>query len=150
MPIPRRVRRHQACPEYTSEDEVTRDGRSAPLTQLSEEARAHALKRFRLLEPHFDGGVPLTQVAREHGIAPRTAQRWARRYRQNGLAGLARTARADRGRRRLPADLQLLIEGLALKKPRPSAASITRQVRPIAEAQWWPIPSYSTVYAIVR
>jgi putative transposase len=71
-------------------------------------------------------------------------------YRRDGLTGLARTARADRGRRRLPADLQHLIEGLALKKPRPSAASIARQVRPIAEAQKWPVPSYSTVYALLR
>jgi putative transposase len=99
---------------------------------------------------HLEDGVPLAQVAREHGIALRTVQRWMRQYRQAGLTGLARTARADRGRHRLPAELQLLIEGLALKKPRPSAASIARQVRPIAEAQKWPVPSYSTVYALVR
>jgi putative transposase len=99
---------------------------------------------------HLEDGVPLARVARDHGIALRTAQRWVRQYRQDGLAGLARSARADRGRRRLPADLQLLIEGLTLKKPRPSAASIARQVRPIAEARQWPIPSYSTVYTLVR
>jgi putative transposase len=73
-----------------------------------------------------------------------------RQYRQAGLAGLARGTRADRGRRRLPIDLQLLIEGLALRTPRPSAASITRQVATIALAHDWPLPSYSTVYAIVR
>jgi len=40
-----------------------------------------------------------------------------------GLAGLARTARADTGRRRVPAELAGLIEGLALRKPRPTVAA---------------------------
>ncbi len=94
--------------------------------------------------------MPLARIAQEHGVALRTVQRWARQHRQLGLAGLARAARTDRGRRRLPAELQLLIEGLAPQNPRPSAASIARQVRPIAEAQAWPIPSYSTVYAVLQ
>lgn len=94
--------------------------------------------------------MPLTRLAQEHGIALRTAQRWAQQYRQDGLAGLARAVRADRGRPRLPAELQLLIEGLALCKPRPGATSITRQVVTSAMAEGWQAPSYSTVYASVR
>ncbi|MCC6179371.1 MAG: transposase [Chloroflexi bacterium] len=103
-----------------------------------------------MLQPFLEDEAPLTQLTREHGVPLRTSRRWVQQYRQDGLAGLARAARADCGQRRLPANLQLLIEGLALKKPRPSAASIARQVRPVEEAQGWPIPSYSTVYAVLR
>ena len=51
------------------------------------------------------------------GVAARTLQRWAARYRADGLAGLARSERADRGARHFPRELQLLIEGLVLKRP---------------------------------
>ena len=61
------------------------------------------MERFRLLRPHLEDGVPLARVAREQGIVLRTAQRWLRRYRAQGLAGLARQPRADRGHRQLPA-----------------------------------------------
>jgi len=39
------------------------------------------------------------------------------RYREHGLAGLARAERRDRGRRTLPELQVLLIEGLALRRP---------------------------------
>lgn len=50
----------------------------------------------------------------------------------------------------MPAELQELIEGLALRRPQPSSATIHRQVGAIARTQGWKPPSYSTVYAIVR
>ncbi len=102
------------------------------------------------MQPHLEDGVPLTQLAREHGIPLRTARRWIGRYRSSGLVGLERARRIDHGRRHLPTELQDLIEGLALCRPRPSIAMITRRVSTIAKSRGWPIPSYSTVYAIVR
>jgi putative transposase len=50
----------------------------------------------------------------------------------------------------MPSELQRLIEGLALRKPRPSAAAIYRQVRRVAAQQGWRPPSYSTVYDVLR
>jgi hypothetical protein len=38
------------------------------------------------------------------------------RHRAEGLVGLTRPALADRGRRRFPADLVALVEGLALQR----------------------------------
>jgi putative transposase len=70
-----------------------------------------------------------------------------------GLAGLARRARrarGDRGGRRLPCELVELVEGLALRRPRPSVAFIHRQVIAAAARGAWPATSYSTVYGIVR
>jgi putative transposase len=84
--------------------------------------------------------VPLTQLARREGIALRTAQRRVQQYRRAGLAGLARQSRTDRGQRRLPAALQSLIEGLALRTPPPTAAAIYRQVRRIAAEHGWDPP----------
>jgi putative transposase len=42
------------------------------------------------------------------------------------------------------------VEGLALRTPPPSAASVHRQVMAVAQAQGWAVPSYSTVYGIMR
>jgi putative transposase len=120
------------------------------LTSLSEPQRLLALERFTLLRPALEEGVPLTQVARVQGVPLRTARRWVQQYRQHGLAGLVRTARADRGQRHLTTQLQLLIEGLALRTPRPSVAAVHRQVTKVAEEQGWTPPSYATVYAIIR
>ena len=91
---------------------------------MTEAQRDQALARFVLLRSH----------AVAHGAA---------------VVGLARPARRERGRRTLPGLLVLLIEGLALRRPPPSVATIHRTVADIALEQDWPVPSYSTVYAIV-
>src|SRR5947207_266113 len=92
---------------------------------LADAKRQGALEQFYWLRPVLEEGVPLQRLAREHGVALRTAQRRLQRYRASGLAGLSHQARADRGhRRRLPAELQQLIEGLALRTPAPSVASV--------------------------
>jgi putative transposase len=49
--------------------------------------------------------------------------------------GLARASRCDVGRRRLPADLVSLIEGMGLRRPRSSVAAIHRRVAAVAEAK---------------
>jgi len=120
------------------------------LAALSETERDQALKRFRLLQPFLEGQATLSAVARDHKIPLRTAQRWAGRYRQYGLAGLARRRRGDRRQHRMAPLLQQLIEGLALQKTRPTAASVHRQATETASQQGWKVPSYSSAYAIVR
>src|SRR5439155_11675036 len=73
-----------------------------------------------------------------------------RGYREHGLAGLVRKPRRNRGQHQLPQELQHLIEGLALRRPRLSAAAVCRQAVEVATVQNWPAPSYSTVFTIVR
>src|SRR5207237_4629967 len=97
-----------------------------------------------------EGQATLHAVARSQNIPLRTAQRWATCYRQQGLAGLVHQPRADRGQRHLPLELQHLIEGLALQKTKPSIALIHLQVAALAPQHGWAIPSYDTVYEIVR
>jgi putative transposase len=122
-----------------------------PLATLSASERTRALERFRLLRPCLEDGVPLRRLATQHGLALRTAQRWVERYRQHGLAGLARRPRGDRGsHRRLRPELHHLIEGLALRTPPPTAAFVHRQVTAVAARHGWPMPSYQCVYEVIR
>lgn len=120
-----------------------------PLAELGDAAQATAMARFAVLRPHVEVGVPLTRAAGDAGVPLRTAQRWLGRYRSAGLAGLARPSRSDSGRRRMPADLQALIEGLALRKPAPAIAAVHRTATEVANARGWPPPSYACVYDIV-
>jgi putative transposase len=120
------------------------------LATLSEADRAEAQRRWLVLRPHLEEGVPLAHAAAQCGIPRRTVQRWLARYRSGGLAALARAPRADRGRSHFPEPLRLLAEGLALRTPVPSAAQVHRQVTEVAQREGWPIPSYSSVYAVIR
>ena len=129
---------------------MRQDHKTTPVAAaLTEEQRQLAMKRFAVLRPHLEEDVPLAQAARHAGVAVRTAERWLSRYRRMGLAGLARPVRSDADAHRLPADLITCIEGLGLKKPRASAAAIHRRITSVAKAHGWPVPSYSTVYAIL-
>ena len=107
------------------------------------------MKRFTVLQPHLEDNVPLAHAARHAGVPVRTAERWLARYRQIGLAGLARPVRSDAAAHRLPADLVTLIQGMGVKGPRSSAAAIHRRISKIAKTHGWRVPSYSTVYAIL-
>lgn len=60
------------------------------------------MARWQVLRPHIEDGVPVSRLAVQCGVAARTLQQWAARYRADGLAGLARSERADWGARRFP------------------------------------------------
>ena len=113
-----------------------------PLTALSPQERARALERYRMLQPCLEHHVPLTHVARHHGIPLRTAQRWLAQYRREGFVRLTRRPRRDRGQPHgLPSELTRIIEGLALRTPPPTVALVHRQVREIALQNGWPVPN---------
>jgi len=92
----------------------------------------------------------LSEAARDAGVLLRSVQRWFARYRVAGLVGLVRAQRSDTGNRKLPAELVALIEGMALRKPRPSIAAIHRTMTALATQHQWTPPSYGSVYGIVR
>jgi putative transposase len=116
-----------------------------------EPQRTQALGHFHLIRPFLENGVPLTHIAAEHQLAVRTLRRWVQQYRAHGLAGLMRAARKDqRQRRSLTPQLQHVIEGLALQKPRRTVANIHRETARISRERNWTPPSYSTIQRIVR
>jgi putative transposase len=122
-----------------------------PLSALTAQERAQAMARFGVVQPFLEGQVGLRQLAQQHQLALRTLRRWVHRYTTEGLAGLVRQRRSDRGgRRRLPAELQQCLEGLALQTPPLSIAAIHRKICELAQQQELTPPSYSLVYAVVR
>jgi transposase-like protein len=137
----------EANPTHNLPEETQR---SVHLVSMTTDALEEALARFRILRPAIEDGVPLSEVARGHGITPRTLRRWRTALREEGFAGLARKGRRDRGQRRLPARLVTLIEGQALERPPRSAASIHRLASAATIAEGWAPPSYSLVYDIQR
>lgn len=86
-----------------------------------------AAGRWEILKLHVEDQIPLAALARDTGIGLRTLERWHARYRTEGYASLDRRQRADAGSRRLPAELVSLVEGLALRKPRPAIITIHRK-----------------------
>jgi putative transposase len=120
------------------------------LAGLTEAERSDAMHRFEAIRPHVLHDVSLTELARNTGIPLRSLQRWSARYRAAGISGLARGRRSDAGKRRLASDLVAVIEGLALSKPRLSAAAIHRRISAMAATEAWPMPSYAAVYEITR
>lgn len=120
------------------------------LGNMPEEQRAVALERFRIMRPAIEDSVPLVQIAQEANMSSRTAQRWMAAYKQEGLTGLAKCPRGDRGHcHKLPLQLEKVIEGLALKKPKPSMASVQRQAAEISTRYGWPEPTYRQVRGII-
>jgi transposase-like protein len=97
------------------------------------------MRRWEVLRPHVQHGVPLTRAARDAGVPPRTAERWLAQFRAGGLAALGRQPRADAGRSRTQAELVEVIQGLALTRPRPSVATITRKTAALS-ADHGPVP----------
>lgn len=120
----------------------------AELAELSQEQREVAWARWQVLASTVQDAAPLTRSARAAGVPVRTAQRWLRDYRAGGLTALARRPRADRGHRRVPPELVALVEGLALRTPALSMATITRRAAQAAAEHGWAAPSYSTVRAV--
>src|SRR4051812_23926690 len=100
---------------------------------LSEAEQARALERYRILRPFLEEGIPLTRVARDRGLVLRTPGRGVGRSGRRGRAGLARRERSDKDRPQFSAALLRAVEGMALLKPRRSAAAVHRQVAAFAE-----------------
>jgi putative transposase len=122
-----------------------------PLAALSPEERSRTLERYRILQTCIEHDVPLTHVARHHGMPLRTVQRWLARYRCDGFAGLVRRRRSDqRQPHGLQPELKQIIEALALRKPPPTVALVHRQVSDVALRNGWPIPNYHRVYRVIK
>ena len=60
------------------------------ITELEEEQRQDAYKKYQLIEPYLNGTLKLHDIARDKNVPIRTLTLWLKKYRQNGLLGLAR------------------------------------------------------------
>lgn len=120
------------------------------VNDLDDAEREVALERFHLLRPALEDGVLLARVGGEERVPLRTAQRWMAAYKREGLSGLVKLPRGDRGHcHKLPEQLERIIEGLTLKKPKPSMATVQRQAAEIAVRYDWPEPTYRQVRGVI-
>lgn len=120
------------------------------LANFSEKQRNQAYKRYTILKPFLENGVQISVLAIQSGFAYRTLSRWINRYRKDGLLGLIDKERTKSKNSKIDKDIKNFIEGMALQKPSPSIASIHRKVVSIAKTKGLHVPSYSSVYNIVK
>ncbi len=64
-------------------------------------------QRYHAVMEVVSGGVPVVEVAERFGVSHKTVHAWLRRYRQDGLPGLAdRSHRPHHHPRQLAADIE--------------------------------------------
>ena len=121
------------------------------LTVMTEEKRTEACKHYDIIRPYLEGNCSQVKLARCSGVPIKTLQRWVQRYRAQGLCGLGRFPRSDRGTHPgMPPEERAFIEGLALQKPQRSKVMIHHQVCDVARERGWPEPSYRRLCRFVQ
>jgi putative transposase len=104
-----------------------------------------------MLKRHFDEGVTIHALAEEAGMSERTFYRKVRSFRKDGVQGLQRNLRSDKGaRRKVSDDVKKAIEGLCLREPKPPVAWVCREIGESCRQKELPIPGYWVVLDIYR
>lgn len=120
-------------------------------TNLTDVEQTKALERLEVLHPFLEQGVPLKDIALHTHVPLRTLQRWLAQYYRDGIVGLTRKPRADRGKQRsISSELRHEIEKLVERKLQPTAAFVHRRIIKIAKQRGLQPPSYRSVAAIMR
>ena len=118
---------------------------------MSKQQTESALERYKIILPYLEGKVSLFEIAKQRNLGLSTLKRWAKVYRDKGLAGLDRKPRSDKdARHSLTKELEELIEALVLRKTPTTLASIHRKISEIAEKKKLKAPSYYVVRDVVK
>lgn len=120
------------------------------LAQLSEDERDRACQKYKIIKPYINNDSLLKVIATNSSIPVRTLGLWVKKYREQGLVGLARQSRSDKGLpRQQETILQKAIEGLYLKKPMLSGANIHKLITEYCHQNNLKAPSYRTVCRVI-
>lgn len=120
------------------------------LTQLSDDERDSATQKYQIIEPYLNAEKTLKLVAENKSIPVRTLGLWVKKYREQGLVGLARQSRCDKGLpRQYESPLQKTIEGIYLKKPMLSGANIHKLITEYCHQNNLKVPSYRSVCRVI-
>jgi putative transposase len=121
------------------------------LTACTEEEREEAMSKYEKIRGYLSGKRSQEEAALEGGVSVRTIQRWVKEYRVAGLKGLVKGVRKDCGRRREMSEEEVkVVEGLALRRPGRSVATVYREWQVIARKEGWKEQSYRTICRIVK
>ncbi len=125
--------------------------KNSTLINLRECQREEAFKKFQVIQPFLEGQITLKELSKQKEISMATLKRWIRRYQQKGLVALSRKERADKmAHKKFKRELVMFVEGLVLKTPALSVASIYRNVQELSKNKGWEAPSYISVYRIIK
>jgi transposase InsO family protein len=106
-------------------------------------------QRYRAVLEVLEEGLPVTEVARRHGVARQTVHEWLARYAQGGLVALAdRSSRPASCPHQMPALVEARIAGMRRDHP---GWGPSRIVWELERAGVVPLPGRSAVYrALIR
>jgi putative transposase len=120
------------------------------LTELTDEERKHAFSKYKIIEPYINNQETLKLIARRNNIPRRTLSLWVSKFITQGLAGLSRQVRSDKGiGRKLDKSIAEIIEALYLQQPNITSANIYRLVSTHCHKFGLTFPSYRTLCKIV-
>lgn len=110
-----------------------------------------SFQKFSIIQPYLEDGVSLSKIAKYHDIGLSTLKKWVKYYRKDGVAGLKRKQRSDKGiRQNISIELEALAEALILKKPPISLAAVHRKIVEVAKDKGEQIPSYRIIRHIAQ
>lgn len=126
------------------------------LTELDEKARLKVEVVQSLLEPYDRAtyGERLQADAQKLGVDKRTVQRLMKRWQEEGLAGITRSSRADKGQHRMSEELEKFIVDTYKNGNKGSTKLIPKQVYLRAKNKATELgeepPSYRTVLRVLQ
>jgi putative transposase len=121
------------------------------MAQSTGSSKRDALDILRMLKRHFDKGVTIHALAEETGLSERTFYRAIRSFKSDGVQGLQRNPRSDKGsHRKISDDVKKAIEGLCLRDPKPPIAWVCREIEESCRQKNLPAPGYWIVLDIYR
>jgi transposase InsO family protein len=104
-------------------------------------------QRYHAVMEVVSGGVPVVEVAERYGVSRKTVHAWLRRYRREGLPGLAdRSHRPHHHPGQLAGEIEARVCELRRTHPRWGPRRLVHELRRLGVA---PLPSRSTVYRVL-
>jgi len=141
--------------EYLKESQEIKDLFSDALDDLTDWQIKTALDRYIIVEEVIrlrankyksKKTISISRFAKQIGKSPTTILEWERRYRQDGLRGLAPQWNTNRGKRiALHEDVQEFLKADYLRPQRPSFLAIYERLQAFCEKHGYRTPAYNTV-----
>src|SRR6267142_3456467 len=104
--------------------------------------------RWEFVELASQSGVHFTELCERFQISPKTGYKWVKRYRQEGIEGLAdRSCRPQHWPRRSAEAIEEKVLSVREEHPAWGARKIGARLRQLGETR---IPAPSTIHAILR
>src|SRR5271157_5451435 len=109
------------------------------------------LEKYKIIQPIIDREVTALEIEKKVDIPARTLLNWVKQFKTDGYKGLERKSRSDNGNlRSISKDVAEIVRAFALQKPPLLISAIYRNVAIIAKRESFQMPSYDTIYNIVK